>query len=380
MQQEKGKELLKKYLEGKASAEDQALLEAWYEQFEMKDRLDVAETEREERLDRVRNAIIKHSGRKQARIKKMGSWYRISAAAVLLIFLSAGLYFYLSKSHEIPVTTRNQSKYITPGNYRATLTLANGQKILITKSLRGLIAEQGSTVIKADNGQSIAYVTNGTETKAAYNTLSTVRGEQSPYPLILTDGTKVWLNAASSITFPTAFGGNDRVVKITGEALFQVAHNAAKPFRVICNGQIVDDIGTWFNINAYIDEPVIRTTLLEGKVKVSTSDGSALLKPGQQSVINNSGTSTAITVSDSVNTEQVLAWENGKFIFSNTDIKTVMRQVERWYNVEVEYDKGFMNATFSGGFSRSMDFSKVLRSLAFTGVDFQVKGRKIIVK
>jgi transmembrane sensor len=379
MQQEEGKELLKRYLESKASAEDQALLEAWYKQFEMNDRADVPETEKEEQLDRIRLILVEHSGKKQAGIRKMGTWYRVAAAAVLLIFLSTGLYFYLKRINKTPTIAHNQQNDIIPGSYQGTLTLADGQKIVITKSLRGPIAQQGNTMIKAENGQAITYTAMGAETIAAYNTLSTARGEQSPYPLILADGTKVWLNAASSITFPTAFSGRERIVKITGEALFQVAHNAAKPFRVVCKGQMVEDLGTRFDINAYADEPVIKTTLLEGAVRVSTGTGSVLLKPGQQSNLFNKGKNASVTVSDYVDTQQVLAWENGKFIFNNTDIRTVMRQVERWYNVDVEYSPGFTNATFSGGFSRSMDFSKVLRSLEFTGVNFQVKGRKIIV-
>lgn len=377
MQKEEGKELLKKYLEGKAAAEEQVLLEAWYEQFEIKDRPDVAEIEKDEQLARIRLVLIEHSGQKQLRIRKIKAWSPLAAAAVLLVFLSAGLYFYLKRPREIQLAAHHHPNDITPGNYRETLTLADGQKILVTKGLRGIIAKQGNTTIGTGNGEAITYNVQGAGT-AVYNTLATARGEQSPYPLILPDGTKVWLNAASSITFPTVFNGSDRVVKITGEALFQVTHHAAKPFKVICKGQVVEDIGTRFDINAYADEPVIKTTLLEGAAKVSTKTRSALLKPGQQSVIANNGTD--LRVSDDVDTARVLAWENGKFSFSNTDIRTVMRQVERWYDVDVEYSESFTNATFSGGFSRSMEFSKVLRSLAFTGVDFQVKGRKIIVK
>ena len=216
-------------------------------------------------------------------------------------------------------------------------------------------------------------------TEITYNTVSTPRGGQ--YEVILPDGTQVWLNAASSLKFPTAFIGKERNVELTGEAYFEVSKNKAMPFHVSAAGQVIEVLGTHFNVNAYTDETLLKTTLLEGSVKVNKGISFATLKPGQQSTINNNEITPVIKIAEVTDADEVMAWKDGKFYFNNADIKTVMRQIGRWYNVDIEYaGKIPGNDGFTGTFSRNMTASKALKILAFSGVDFKIEGRKIIVK
>jgi transmembrane sensor len=190
----------------------------------------------------------------------------------------------------------------------------------------------------------------------------------------LEDGTGVWLNAASSIKYPTAFTGNERRVEITGEAYFEVAHNADKPFRVTFNEQTVEVLGTHFNINAYADEPAAKTTLLEGKVKLTNKAQSAMLLPGQEAVLVTNGYQVK-----EADLEQAMAWKNGIFYFDNTDVKTIMRQVARWYNVQVEYEGKVTDYKFAGDLRRNTNLANVLQILEQAGIHFRMEGRKLIV-
>jgi len=292
-------------------------------------------------------------------------WPRLAAAASIILCLSFGGYYFLNKKQS--GQTAYYKNDIPPGHSQATLTLANGQKILLTKGLYTKLA-QGTTAIQISNG--VTYI-SGVAAKVnktiAYNTLSTAIGEQSPYPLILPDGSKVWLNAKSSITFPTAFSGGQRVVKITGEALFEVAHNAKHPFKVETEKQTIEDIGTTFDVNAYTDEPATKTTLVEGKVKVNDM----LLEPGQQS----DGTHLK-----GVNTSRYIAWKNNDFYFENDNIQTIMRELSRWYNIEVSYEGNITSDDFDAQISRNKNISAVLQILENTkGVRFKIEGRRVTV-
>jgi transmembrane sensor len=301
-------------------------------------------------------------------------WPRIAVAASILLALSAGGYFFL---HKQPVqVAQNQEQDIAPGHNQATLTLANGNKIILTKGLNGKLAQQGNTAITVNAGNAIAYQSQQTTADAViqYNTLSTARGEQSPYPLILPDGSKAWLNASSSITFPTTFAGNDRTVTVTGEAYFEVVHNSEKPFRVKIKDQTIQDIGTHFNINGYDDEPAISTTLIEGSVKVYTNTATAILKPGQQSNSSNGHIKVA-----QVDPDDAIAWKNGFFEFKDANIQAVMRQLGRWYDVDVQYEGSIPTNQFSGEMERSLNASQALKLLSHTKVHFRIEGKKIIV-
>jgi transmembrane sensor len=307
-------------------------------------------------------------------------WPRIAAVASIVLAMSFGGYFLVHKQQGVSYFKND----IPPGHNQATLTLSNGQKIILTKGLSGNLAQQGNTVIGVNNQNVIAYTAGGANAGApiAYNTLSTAIGEQSPYPLVLADGTKVWLDAGSSITFPVAFNEKERVVKVTGEAYFEVAHNDAHLFKVIVKDQIVEDIGTHFNINAYNDEKAITITLLEGAVKVYTADvvnqneqAGVLLKPGQQSVLKNNVWN--VTNAD---TEETIAWKNGYFRFDNENIQEVMLKLSRWYNIDVQYDGPISDETFYATSSRYRNISEVLTMLQETkGVHFKIEGRRVTV-
>jgi transmembrane sensor len=238
---------------------------------------------------------------------------------------------------------------------------------------------QGQTQVSKKNDGLLAYQSNSTApvSQVLYNTISTPRGGQ--FEVALPDGTKVWLNAASSLRFPTAFTGKERDVELTGEAYFEVAKNKDLPFHVTSAGQVIEVLGTHFNINAYTDEKSIKTTLFEGSVRVAKNLKSAMLKPGEQSIVSNDDANT-IRIADDVDADEVLAWKNGKFYFNDADVETVMRQVSRWYDVDIEY-KGKSSADrFTGNFTRDLNLSKTLKLLEFTGINFKIEGRKIIVQ
>lgn len=304
-------------------------------------------------------------------VKVKRIWPRIAAAASILLVCSAGVWFYARQPHTEQVAKVQQD--IAPGHNQATLTLANGKKIVLTKGLNGLLATQGKTNINA-TGNNIVYNTNKAPLSTGegqggegYNTLSTTRGEQSPYPLVLADGTKVWLNAESSIKFPAAFNGKERVVQVTGEAYFEVVHNAKQPFKVLTATQTINDIGTSFDVNAYTDEAKAHTTLIEGSVEVNH----LVLRPGQET--DGGQVKTA-------NLAEVTAWKNGKFHFEGQDIRTIMRQLARWYDIDVSYEGAVSNKVFYAGISRQRNISAVLNLLEQTqGIHFKIEGRRVTI-
>jgi ferric-dicitrate binding protein FerR (iron transport regulator) len=242
----------------------------------------------------------------------------------------------------------------------------------------GTLATQGNIkVVKLDNGQ-IAYQTASgdasTPLSVTYNTLNNPRGSKV-IDMQLSDGSHVWLNAGSSLTYPVAFVGNERKVQITGEAYFEVAHDASKPFVVSKGVTSVEVLGTHFNVNAYDDEDALRITLLEGSVKVASKGNLKVIKPGEQAVVAN-----GINVNKDVNVEQVMAWKNGMFKFNNTNMKQIMREIARWYDVDVEYQGDFSDLNFGGFVSRQANISELLKRFSATEqVHFKVEGRKIIV-
>jgi transmembrane sensor len=368
------KTILDKYKAGIASEEEIALLESWYLNFTLQASENITEDERLQTFNRVW-ANLENV---QATKSTIRLWPRFVAAASILIFLSVGSYFLLNKPGDQQLV-KIQTHDIAPGSNKAILTLANGKKIILNDAQNGKLVQQGNAAItKMQNGQ-IVYkaADDGKAVAMAYNTTTTPRGGE--YHITLADGTNVWLNAASSITYPTTFNGNNRTVEITGEAYFEVAHNATQPFRVKSTGQTVEVLGTHFNINSYEDEPASKTTLLKGSVKVTKGQASVTLKPGQQSVIIGNGSNSSINVLNDVNTDRVLAWKNGKFSFDNADIKTVMREIGRWYNVEILYEGKIQSTVFSGEIYRNVNLSKALEILGFTKVNFRIEGRKIII-
>ena len=298
--------------------------------------------------------------------------FKWAAAAAIILALGAGIFFMTHQQRSIPPAAVAQT--IPPGTNKAILTLADGSKVALdSKGHQQLL--QGGTTIHQQHGQ-LQYISGNENGQLSYNTLSTPRGGQ--FQITLPDGTKVWLNAASSITYPTAFNGNDRHIRITGEAYFEVAPDPHRPFHVTINNTTeLAVLGTHFDIYAYTDEPYAYATLLEGSVKISNNNSTVQLKPGQQAKANGSQT---LTVSDNINTDQVLAWKNGTFNFDNTDLPSILRQLSRWYDVDIVYEGKMPDRRFGGEMQRSLQLDQVLRILGTMGVKFRIKEHQIIVQ
>lgn len=365
MDQKQAEELLKKYLQGTASAPERAVVERWYESEATKRKLD--DDQLFEHLNgELWVGTLQKAGLRKP-VRRLPIVYRVAAAAAVLVLLSSGVLFYLNSKKTVNQTAVQQS--ILPGSNKAILTLSDGAQISLTDAANGELAKQGNTRISKTKDGQLLYEPGGTEA-GKRNTISTPRGGQ--YQVDLPDGTRVWLNAASSLTFPFSFAGlSERRVELTGEAYFEIAKDAAKPFIVISNAQTVEVLGTHFNVNAYHDEPNIKTTLLEGAVKVNGRQ----LQPGQQSVLRDGRISIA-----NVEPDTEVAWKNGEFIFNGQDFRTVMRMISRWYDVDVIYEYDPRPFRIGGAVSRSRSIAEVLKMLEVTGdVKLKIEGRKIKV-
>jgi transmembrane sensor len=290
-------------------------------------------------------------------------------AAVVVMVFGAGL-FYFNQRTKRDQHTVMYANDIKPGGNKAVLTLSNGKQIVLNDAKNGTLVKDNNTIIHKTAEGKVAYESSGSNNSIIeYNTMVTPRGGQ--YQVNLSDGTSVWLNAASSLKYPTQFKGAERMVELTGEAYFIVKHNEKQPFKIKTKGQVIEDIGTEFNVNAYANEPVSKTTLVEGIIAVNKT----VLKPGEQSIFN--GNSLQVV---SANVQLETAWKNNKFRFESESIASVMRMVERWYDVEVEYVGQIPDDKFGGRVSRYDNVSKVLEKLESTGsVHFKIKGRKITV-
>lgn len=303
-----------------------------------------------------------------------GAWW---AAAVFVVICGVGGYFFFLRQPQQQLANRSNTTVeneVAPGTNKALLTLNDGSTVALDSAGNQLI-RQGNTTIRQQNGL-LQYKTSGTTAGIAYNTLTTPRGGQ--FKLVLPDGTKVWLNAASSVRYPTAFTEKERRVKITGEVYFEVAKNAAMPFMVDVNSSTeVEVLGTHFNINAYKDEAAINTTLLEGKVRVNANQQPGIvLKPGQQARL---GTNGALQLFKDVDTSQVIAWKDGWFQFHLANLPEVMRQVSRWYDVEVKYQGDITDVIFEGRIQRDLTLAQVLKILEKYHVHFHVEAKTITV-
>ncbi len=309
--------------------------------------------------------------RRPAKLFTIRRW---AAAAAILVLAGTGGYFIDRniKRHGTAIAKEKIIKNdIAPGHNGAVLTLSNGQKIILDSAGNGLLANDKSVRVIKKDGE-IIYQGKGGET--VYNDVSTDKGRQ--WQLTLSDGTKVWLNAVSSIRYPLSFSGKERLVEISGEAYFEVVHNPKMPFKVKVGNQIIEDIGTHFNINAYRDEPAVRTTLIEGLVKVVLGSSAVIIKPGEQASLATGGNKILVSPAD---VDAAIAWKNGVFELTNADVASIMRQVSRWYDVEVTYKGDVPKGTISGEVPRSLKLSEVLKVLALSGVRCELKERKLLV-
>lgn len=321
------------------------------------------------------------------------AWFRYAAAILLL--LGAGAYFYFAahtNKPDLATVTPAVQQDIAPGGNKAVLTLADGSVITLDSAANGRLASQGNVQVVKDANGKLSYVIKpnvAPEAAVTYNTLKTPKGGQ--YQLTLPDGTQVWLNAASSITYPTAFTGKERRVTMTGEAYLEVAKDKTKPFHIAFSTPSgkdcdVEVLGTHFNINAYQDEPAANTTLLEGSIKFSVEGpqpearSPKLLSPGQQASISSKANKPSPIQVQQADIEQVMAWKNGAFNFNDKKLEEVMRQLARWYDVEVVYEGKAPDKTFYGQMGRDLNLSQCLKILEKMQVHFRIEaGRKLVV-
>jgi ferric-dicitrate binding protein FerR (iron transport regulator) len=297
-------------------------------------------------------------------------WAWMAAAALILLVLSTWWIFPAPKPS--PSTLQlTQVKYAMPGRDAATLTLADGSQVVLD-STKGTITNNNGVQIINTAGL-LSYVDEGVSGEIVYNTISTARGNK--YQLLLGDGTKVWLNSATSLKYPVAFKGRDRRVELTGEAFFEVAKDKTKPFSVVTSSQEITVLGTHFNVNSYKDEETVQTTLLEGSVSVRDTRTAVVLKPGSQALSDGSG----LQVKKDVDTDKVISWKQGWFDFDGMDLKMILRQVSRWYDVDVVYKGSISNERFGGRIKKDVPLSRVLQLLQNTGGKFQLQGNVVTV-
>lgn len=337
-------------------------------------------------LHRITHNIREQKGvtRAMPDSKRRLPWLRYAAAAAIILIAATTWLFY-NKSNNANNSNRQISQMIdvSAGHNGAILTLADGRTILLDSAANGAVAIEANTTIIKNNDGSLVYQ-GGVDPSASqlYHLLSTPAGRQ--FSLSLPDGSKVWLNAASSLKYPVAFNGSNRTVEVTGEAYFEIVHNAAKPFFVKFAGQQIQVLGTSFNVNAYANESKIRTTLLEGSIRLSAVPrssatplfSSVTLRPGQQASVSGTG-SVHIQIAD---LPEVMAWKNGLFSFRNADLKSIMRQLARWYDVEVQFEGDPGQEQFTGKIGRNLSLREVMEGLAFTHVKYRIEaGKRIVV-
>ncbi|OQP56075.1 hypothetical protein A4H97_21085 [Niastella yeongjuensis] len=319
---------------------------------------------------------------KKGQVIAISSSLKYAVAIIIVIAITA--YWFIgrhSKTEETKVISEvsHTQNDILPGGNKATLTLASGRKITLDDAANGRLAKEGKTdIVKTADGQ-LAYTTAGAATGVYYNTVSTPKGGQ--YQLTLPDGTKIWMNAASTLHFPTSFTGNERLVELDGEAYFEVAKNVHMPFVVKTkNGMAVQVLGTRFNIMAYNEERDTKATLIDGSIRVSNGAFETVLHPGQQALSETGNTGTDVRVNKDADIEEAVAWKNGTFSFNNADVRTIMRQIARWYDVDISYDGQLPEKHFTGTISRNLRASEVLSGIEFIGVHFKIDGKKIVVQ
>lgn len=303
-------------------------------------------------------------------------WFR-SAAAVIILF-GIGTYLWIQTQDRASVSAGRRSALvgsnISPGKSGAVLTLSDGTRMVLDSLTNGIIAAQNGAQVVLKKGL-LAYDPDGQRPKETmYNTMSTPNGRQ--FQLILPDGSKVWLNAASSIKYPTIFTGSERVVEMDGEAYFEIARNPKVPFKVKANKTEVEVLGTGFNVNGYNNEEAFTTTLIDGSVKINANKRSVILKPGQQA---QTLANTEIQVVNGADINQVIAWKNGYFDFNNTDLRMMMRQLERWYDIRVVYEGAVPDVIFKGKMDRGVQLSDVVRFLKLFGIKARLEERVLII-
>jgi transmembrane sensor len=372
--------LCEKYLQGIATPEEEILIEEYQNSQGLNNNLlgDVGVNDKERLKAILYNRLQASLQQQAAPVVKMRSW-PYAAAAAILVFISVGIYL-VGKKTSSPAPTLSQhakpvKNDIQPGSEKAILTLANGNTITLDDAPNGVVSKQGNSAISKSANGLVINGGNDAGNQLAFNTITIPRGGK--YHITLSDGTNVWLNSSSALTFPAAFTGTGRTVRVTGEAYFEVAKNDKMPFKIDVNGkQVVEVIGTHFNISAYTDENNITTTLLEGSVKVTYKDKFTYIVPGQMAV-NNFGQRIMVK---QANLEEVMAWKNDSFIFNNENITSIMRKISRWYDVDVAYKGDMTSVNFDGSYSRSKGLASLLKNIELVNkVRFVTEERRVTV-
>jgi transmembrane sensor len=334
-------------------------------------------------LDETYASIQKHlDANKGKRVSLIHtSAFRIAAA--LVIIAGAAIIFQLTrnnnKNQDSIVKSDAVPQEIAPGKNKGVLTLSDGSSITLETAQNGPLTQQGNSRIEKSSDGQLAYkLLNEKPSEVFFNSIATPRGGQ--YQVVLSDGTKVWLNAASSLRFPAAFSGSERMVELAGEAYFEVAKNASLPFVVKVDARTkIEVLGTHFNVTAYKDESSVNTTLLEGRVKltaIATGD-SRIMNPGEQAALLDNG---KISINQHTDTDQVVAWKNGTFNFNNADLGTVLRQLSRWYDVDFKFEGPVPQRQFHGEIQRDLKLSQVLMLLEKNDVFCRLEGKTLIVR
>ena len=379
MTREEYNALYEKYLSGNCTSKEREAIENYQDSIDLdrhhwiKDQMGEQELVKETIHSELLNSIARQKRRQMIR-----TWY--AAAAVILLILSSGLYFNNLKKKTIVIAKTESPRFkndVLPGDNRAVLTLDDGSQINLDDAQNGVLASEDNTDIRKTGSGQLEYSAGDKLIQTVkYNTLSTPMGGQ--YQLSLPDGSKVWLNSGSSIRFPTAFIGKERVIELKGEAYFDIKENKKMPFIVRTNNSMdIKVLGTQFNVMAYDDEKSINTTLVEGSVQILKESGTAFLEPGQAAILNKGTGKIKVAEAD---IDEAVAWKNGYFIFSNENIESIMRKVSRWYNIEVDYQGNLSNKDFVGTISRDKNISELLKMLELTGaIHFKVDGRRVTV-
>jgi ferric-dicitrate binding protein FerR (iron transport regulator) len=387
--------IINKYNRGTATPEEIVFLEKYYQYFNKEQKISETFSADEKSELSTKMFLGIQQGIKTLPVIPFfkRTWVRrVAAAAAIIIGIAGGTYFLFQPGNkeEIAKTEPQEKRFkndvSAPMKAKATITLADGSTVALDSVNYGKLATQGNVnVMVTADGRIVYKEQQQSIGQMQYNTLSNPRGSKV-VDMTLADGSRVWLNAGSSVTYPVAFIGKERNVTITGEAYFEVAHNAAMPFKVSKGEMAVTVLGTHFNVNAFDDETSIKVTLLEGSVKVNNGNESGLLNPGQQAVLTGvEGSNQAnqkikqIIVQTNVDLDEVMAWKNGRFYFDGADIKTMMRQLSRWYNVDVEF-KADVKSSFVAKISRDEPVTELLKILELTNlVHFKIEGNKIEV-
>ena len=373
------KQLISRYMEDKATDREKEVFFHLLSKGKLDKYLHAEMEDRAEEMLSETNSKPTRSPTKNRLIPlKIG--YAAAAAAILTgILIAAGLLRQQNRSpgNDKPALVTQYKNEVRPGGNHAILILTDGSKLVLDSTKKGLLSVQGQTrLTKVDSGSLVYQATTDEHSIISYNTIATPAGGQ--YQVTLADGTKVWLNALSTLKFPTSFSGPARTVELKGEAYFEVAQNKNKAFHVLVNGLDIQVLGTKFNVNAYTDESSLKTTLMEGSVRLVKDNQSLTLTPGQQGKTIAAGAGGLALVKDA-NTDEALAWKNGYFSFDDADIHTVMRQLARWYGIQVKYEGTPTKTLFWGKMGRDLNLTQVLTGLDKSKVHFQLEGTTLTV-